>query len=166
MESVPLVHQNESDYIDIPDDIKVYPAPNATISIGDYQRGSVFGSLLSSTPYNVCVFAQIITNKFCVPRQFITPPPSTDWECPRLGKNWTSTDFRPYVQIYLDREAISGEQADSEHSLEEYDPMIHNAFYFCYRIPLDPGEHTMRYEFTLPEENIYDTAEWSFTITP
>jgi hypothetical protein len=158
-EVVEVSHLGEIDYADSPNQILVYPALNASLTLADYNQGRVVFDwrVQKNQPYSICAFVEAITHIICLPPQLIqTPDLSTPQICNYLADDWSYKDLRPYLQMSVDGEIIEASVQD-----RAYDRLS-----LCYRVPLVPGVHTMRYEFTLPEAEVHDVAEWSFTITP
>jgi hypothetical protein len=160
-EVVEISHLGEIDYADSPNQILVYPAPNASLTLADYNQGRVVFDwrVQKNQPYSICAFVEAITHIICLPPQLIqTSDPSTQTPqiCNYLAEDWSYKDLRPYLQMSVDGEIIEASIQD-----RGYDRLS-----LCYQAPLDPGEHTVRYELTLSKAEVHDVAEWSFTITP
>jgi hypothetical protein len=145
----------------------VHPIRDSVLTVDEYNRGEFRENYDTHTirRYNICLDTEVIMqpNFFCnlPPSELMTATPNATCMA-RVALN--GTDYRSNFRITLDRTVINGGVLGDDNTLEHFDD--HDGYSLCYHIPLEPGVHTVRYEFAIPSANIEDQAEWSFTLTP
>lgn len=150
-----------------PSYLLAYPAPNSVLSVTDYYRGLLQNIDANTTErFNICVYTEVLRgrdDRVCGPPPGTTVTPNPNCQTLTYLKG---TDFQPYINIFLNGEKIDGESLGEENVAVIPGRLDDDAYILCYRVPLESGLHTMRYEFEWVPENISNIEEWTFTLTP
>lgn len=141
-----------------------HPIPNSRLTLSDYNKGmsrpGQSASSSDSAPYNICILSEPLSgrDRLCdLPGGETTP-------CPPTLIPPTLNEFYDNVQVFIDGTSANVEALGSDNILEIPEPILSNAYYLCYRIPLEAGAHRVRYSFRWTASKINDVVEWEFTI--